>query len=184
MDLSPKHYSFAKSQSSTSKTKYSHYLRYPKLSNISFATFLKESFFCGVNSYFEMLCFIFISVSYRLSSLSRYTTEIGIGVLLIKTLFCVVNKTNGSIGIVLGPFYSRQDFKNYQMYKNICCCITLVLFFVNYGLFFCLFGVIDRFSSFSELIVKTAYFLKIYGTFVVPVTVLSNYLLGIDSWGW
>lgn len=76
----------------------------------------------------DRITFIATFVLFRLGGFSREMAVLGLAMLAIDLFFCVSRDFQEAVGIVLGPYYSKGDAKNYYFYLTILIFWNIVFF--------------------------------------------------------
>ena len=154
-------------------------LPYANVKNISFFFFLTESMYFSFNYLIDRLTFIITYILFNLGGFVEATVVSGLIVLAVDLFFCLSRDFQEAIGIVLGPYYSKGDAKNYYFFN-------LILIFWN-GIFLLTcalsaFFLEDFFGYMgveSHLVNIGSRVTKQYMLFACSFLCISNYIKGI-----
>ena len=103
-------------------------LPYAQVTDVSFWFFVKESFLFSVNYLMDRMTFMITFVLFRLGGFTQGIAVLGLVIVAVDLFFCISRDFQEAVGIVLGPYYSKGDSKNYYFY-------LLILIFWNVAFF-------------------------------------------------
>ena len=91
-------------------------LPYARVRSISCWFFLKETAFFSANYVMDRMTFIITFILFRVGGFTQAIAILGLVILAIDLFFCLSRDFQETVGIVLGPYYSKGDSKNYYKY--------------------------------------------------------------------
>ena len=156
-------------------------LPYAKVTSISFWFWLKEIVFFSINYVMDRITFILTFVFFRLGGFIQDMAILGLVVLAIDLFFCFCRDFQEAVGIVLGPYYSKGDSKNYYFFLTILIFWNFVFFLICLPFvffqrqFFVFFG-ID-----SDMLDKTVWATQLYMLTACGLLSISNFMKGNHS---
>lgn len=155
-------------------------LEYDNLRSISFTYFLKESSLFSFNYLMERSTSLISVLFFRYTEQTELTEIIGYSIIILFSFSCFYMDHQESIGIILGPFYSKRDEFNY--YLNLYRMVILNLFYfliTGVPVMFYLKNILN-FMSVDEQIFNNMFDCSFY-LFLIssPLLMIVNFLKGI-----
>lgn len=153
-------------------------LPYAYVKSISLWFWLKETIFFSINYIMDRVTFILTFVFFRLGGFIQGMAILGLVFLAIDLFFCISRDFQEAVGIVLGPYYSKGDSKNYYFF-------LMILIFWN-TLFFlaCLPSVFFQRQFFlvlgvdSDILDQTVWATQLYMLTTCGLLSASNFIKG------
>ena len=154
-------------------------LKFANLENFNYIFFMKESFFFIFNNIFQRLPILICSILYKKQGLQDLIGFNDFVFILMDLVSSGLRDFQEIIPIVCGPYYSKNDFKNYFINRNRLILITVVGVF----LFLLIIPFLEKIYNLmgvEEKSIESFISLgKYYVVYYAPFMAISNFLKGI-----
>lgn len=110
-------------------------LKYTSIKEISFWFYLVEILTFSINYIFDRFTIIFAFIMYNLNGDELSVEIIGFAFTWGYFYFLFTRDFQEPIGIICGPYYSKNDFKNYKIFKFRLIFFNILLIILNFLIF-------------------------------------------------
>lgn len=166
----------------TNKKKSAKKLSYHSLKDISFLFFLKESFLFSINFIVDRAPLLVAFLCARYVRNSDLIEVIGSGYMVMFYLTSYSVNHQETIGIILGPFYSNGDKRNYYLYLYRIIFMSILIFALNIGSILIFRNqILTFFSVNDEIFDRISDFIFWQLIFIAPAMTIMNLMRGLSS---